>query len=516
MSQEDPSAMIAPVNEDVPSSSAAKLIQEELCANRLKHRKHLFGDCALVEIIHLHDCLRGAIKALQRDVEQLCKSATLKQGEDLAEVERRLAGRFKVIWSVFRAHSAAEDEFIWPALKEKIRRKSSAGSKEALSEVFHDHVVHAGHHVPEVHDRHQIIVQEEYEEDHADEERMFSKMDEMLSKIRDELLRYNDQQTLSTPKNQNMDGNDASLCEMTTDLQKLVSRLSKHLFSHLEKEEVQCLPLVAKHMNKEEIHELVGKIMGRRSSDMMGKILTMAVQTLPISEREEMVHYMKQAMVGTFFERWLAMEGFGCSTSDATASDEGGDSKPHVLREDRKPSVGDSDSSPKDEQKRPAVLISCKDAGHSCLSSSICMAAGKCVLDKDTVTQEEMEKLIRTIAANPSMTSEQKNATIQRLRDSVWKNNRKRKLIEMCPCLGIAGETAQQTSSTKDRRVTPPAAFYRKGKDSKVELVWSSDSSSKFPLDRSIPLFSASELAPTYHDGAAGAVLGCPHYARYV
>ena len=28
------------------------------------------------------------------------------------------------------------------------------------------------------------------------------------------------------------------------------------------------------------------------------------------------------------------------------------------------------------------------------------------------------------------------------------------------------------------------------------------------------PLFSAAELAPTYHDGAAGAVLGCPHYAR--
>lgn len=31
-----------------------------------------------------------------------------------------------------------------------------------------------------------------------------------------------------------------------------------------------------------------------------------------------------------------------------------------------------------------------------------------------------------------------------------------------------------------------------------------------------IPLFSATELAPTYHDGANGAVLGCPHYARSV
>lgn len=32
--------------------------------------------------------------------------------------------------------------------------------------------------------------------------------------------------------------------------------------------------------------------------------------------------------------------------------------------------------------------------------------------------------------------------------------------------------------------------------------------------DQSVPLFSASELAPTYHDGATAAVLGCPHYAR--
>lgn len=42
-----------------------------------------------------------------------------------------------------------------------------------------------------------------------------------------------------------------------------------------------------------------------------------------------------------------------------------------------------------------------------------------------------------------------------------------------------------------------------------------SESASKFPPDdKSIPLFSAAELAPTYHDGANGAVLGCPHYAR--
>lgn len=34
------------------------------------------------------------------------------------------------------------------------------------------------------------------------------------------------------------------------------------------------------------------------------------------------------------------------------------------------------------------------------------------------------------------------------------------------------------------------------------------------PNDGSMPLFSASELAPTYHDGGIHQCLGCPHYAR--
>lgn len=34
------------------------------------------------------------------------------------------------------------------------------------------------------------------------------------------------------------------------------------------------------------------------------------------------------------------------------------------------------------------------------------------------------------------------------------------------------------------------------------------------PNDGSLPLFSASELAPTYHDGGIHQCLGCPHYAR--
>eukprot|EP00584_Thalassiosira_punctigera_P010081 CAMPEP_0172545050 /NCGR_PEP_ID=MMETSP1067-20121228/15074_1 /TAXON_ID=265564 ORGANISM="Thalassiosira punctigera, Strain Tpunct2005C2" /NCGR_SAMPLE_ID=MMETSP1067 /ASSEMBLY_ACC=CAM_ASM_000444 /LENGTH=146 /DNA_ID=CAMNT_0013331721 /DNA_START=27 /DNA_END=464 /DNA_ORIENTATION=- len=118
--------------------------------NLSRSARDTFGDCALVEIIHLHDCFRGALKNLEVDVSELCREITLAAaagGDDvgapssasdsngdegnggggsnaagdarICDLERRVAGRFTVIWSVFRAHSAAEDEFIWPALKAK-------------------------------------------------------------------------------------------------------------------------------------------------------------------------------------------------------------------------------------------------------------------------------------------------------------------------------------------------------------------------------------------------------------
>eukprot|EP00957_Ditylum_brightwellii_P198342 15114285-Ditylum_brightwellii.AAC.1 len=44
---------------------------DKLHQQRQRRRRDEFGDCALVEIVHLHDCLRGALRALQRDVSDL-------------------------------------------------------------------------------------------------------------------------------------------------------------------------------------------------------------------------------------------------------------------------------------------------------------------------------------------------------------------------------------------------------------------------------------------------------------
>lgn len=540
------------------SSSHSAERREDFLSNR---RKEVFGDCALIEIIHLHDCLRGALAALENDVNALSgviianennnvdkyssnvssDNSTVHQSK-LADLERRVASRFKVIWSVFKSHSQAEDEFIWPALKLKSQGEivsSPKNSPKYLPNQDRDnlHSDQNDSNLQPMNLNNDInLEQEEYEEDHADEERMFSEMDKHLAKLREVLL-----SDVSTPV----------VNDLVQFLRDHTRQLSQHLMAHLDKEETQCMPLVIKHLSKSEIHELVGQIMGKRSADTIAQIMTMAVQNLNDSDREEMVRYMKQSMAGTFFDRWLTMSGWnGSPGKNIDESKDRAEPEELVARAQNDGANTISDQAEESDS----------ECGHKRAASnsehSACAVKRARVHDDDVsqvtepvwldtavgsqtptgasiTSQGELEKLIRAIATNPSLTPAQKNTTIQGLRDSVWKSNQRQKEMNMGPPtvvnVGVAtgprfpraalSTTASVSSAgsssmnTGTRRVTPPSMYFKKTTDEKIEIVWSSDSRTT-NLDHSVPLFSAAELAPTYHDGAAGAVLGCPHYAR--
>jgi iron-sulfur cluster repair protein YtfE (RIC family) len=392
-----------------------------------KRRKDMFGDCALVEIIHLHDCLRGALKALERDVTEL--SRTVLNGErnqQLIDLERSVAGRFKVIWSVFRAHSSAEDEFIWPTLQSKTQgrikgspkyrpdqNQSSTSSASALPRTPAAR--------PESGDE-EVIEQEEYEEDHADEERMFSKMDDLLTKFREGLM-HQRQQSVSdvAPSSVAAVAAEQSVDDTMKDIHELTKKLSKNLMAHLEKEEMQCMPLVVKHLSKSEIHDLVGKIMGKRSSDMIAQIMSMAVQNLNEEDREEMVKYMKQAMAGTFFDRWLSMSGWMSDKVPPKQEDDSAKKRSAIL--------ASSSSFEENNATSKRTKVGATPASNAAVVAVSTMA----MLPKTTnpagevTSQAELEKLIRAVATNSNLTPLQQNTTIQGLRDSVWKSNQRLK-----------------------------------------------------------------------------------------
>jgi hypothetical protein len=472
---------------------------------RSKRRRLIFGDCALIEIIHLHDCLRGALKALEKDVKELADPLNHRSEckQHVTELERRVAGRFKVIWSVFRAHSSAEDEFIWPALQAKTQGRITGSHKYKSGEAWE----------PGSATESKMIEKEEYEEDHADEERMFSEMDRLLTEFREYLLQkaLGGASALATVDN------------MTRAISDHTKALSQHLMTHLDKEETECMPLVAKHLSKSEIDDLVGQIMGRRSADTIAQIMKMAVQNLDDADRLEMVKYMKQAMSGTFFDRWLLMSGW--------MSSKGEDGKDKSDEDRKRSSVPAPDSGDDGRTKR----VKREDEDYLDQTAPIVTSSPRAGRAEDEITtQSELEKFIRAIASNPALTAQQKNGTIQSLRDSVWKSNQRQRTaksqdelptvvnanVHVPQTFLVPGEAAasgfSSIAGSRARRVTPPSMYYKKNALGKVEVVRSSESpsSASFAMDDSVPLFSATELAPTFHDGAAGAVLGCPHYAR--
>jgi len=488
-----------------------------------------YGDCALVEIIHLHDCLRGAIKALQHDVTELSQEFTSssptttsnmtssniaptnplhdRTNNRVEDLERRVASRFQIIWSVFKAHSAAEDEFIWPALKEKLANNNNTYNNQSTSTSV---TIESELNTEKV-DRQQqptIIEQEEYEEDHADEERMFMELDKLLSKLRDGLYKrkkpflqqppsnnitrtssssLSKTTTTSNNKKNNKFSNNShcSNCNVNKEEVKQISQtlkdqttmLSRHLLEHLDKEEIHCIPLVKQHLTHDEINDLVGRIMGQRSSDVMARILNMAVNNLPEEDQEEMVRYMKQAMVGTFFERWLSMGGWTSSEdlvkSSTTKQEEGIEERSNMKKQInilcKSAYNGDDDQNKKCSstslsnsvssstleactsettiyvgQKRPFQEdegeeghgssssqedLFCSTISSQCASSMTKKLSSPTSSSSSPFTQEQLEKLIRAIASNQELTPKQKNTTIQGLRDSVWKGRKKLKLM---------------------------------------------------------------------------------------
>tara|TARA_B110000971_G_scaffold189382_1_gene199709 strand:- start:309 stop:524 length:216 start_codon:yes stop_codon:yes gene_type:complete len=54
-----------------------------------------------------------------------------------------------------------------------------------------------------------------------------------------------------------------------------------HFIVHLAKEESDCLPLVMEHLTIAEMKDLVGNIMGKRSSENMEEIMSL------VSERSD-------------------------------------------------------------------------------------------------------------------------------------------------------------------------------------------------------------------------------------
>lgn len=206
-------------------------------------------------IFQFHKALRRDLRALEDDARDFAISL-----EDATEWSpgqapglQQLEGRFRCLAGMYKAHSQAEDEIIFPALE----------AKEALSNVSHAYTL-----------------------DHQQEAELFQGLDQALA-----LLRAS--QTLAEAQRH------------AATLQRLTAATRASLEQHVRAEEQELWPLFAEYFTEEEQDHLVGVIVGRTGAEVLQAMLPWVTESFTEQEQRAMMESLRSATRNTGFERWL-------------------------------------------------------------------------------------------------------------------------------------------------------------------------------------------------------------------
>ncbi|XP_057750044.1 zinc finger protein BRUTUS-like [Arachis stenosperma] len=217
-------------------------------------------------------------KAIRKDLEYLdVESGKLSNGDEI--VLRQFSGRFRLLWGLYRAHSNAEDDIVFPALE----------SKEALHNVSHSYML-----------------------DHKQEEQLFEDISCVLSELSmlHEALQMNHMpENLSESNFRTSDSkgseNIKKYNELATKLQGMCKSIRVTLDHHLFREECELWPLFGKHFTVEEQDKIVGRIIGTTGAEVLQSMLPWVTSALTQDEQNKMMDTWKQATKNTMFNEWL-------------------------------------------------------------------------------------------------------------------------------------------------------------------------------------------------------------------
>eukprot|EP00879_Flechtneria_rotunda_P008507 GHRR01008912.1.p1 GENE.GHRR01008912.1~~GHRR01008912.1.p1 ORF type:complete len:1552 (+),score=616.00 GHRR01008912.1:172-4827(+) len=180
---------------------------------------------------------------------------------------QQLDGRFQFLWGIYRAHSKAEDEIVFPALE----------SKEALHNVSHAYTL-----------------------DHEQEEQLFHDLAAIISRLKE-----------CTSASEAKDP--------ALQLRRMCAAVRASLETHVRAEEAELWPLFSEHFTIKEQQHLVGVIIGRTGAEVLQALLPWVIGSFSEEEKEAMMGSLREATKNTMFEQWLDAVQSGGSTSSATA-----------------------------------------------------------------------------------------------------------------------------------------------------------------------------------------------------
>eukprot|EP00249_Psilotum_nudum_P024396 c29174_g1_i3 orf=1038-5078(-) len=221
-------------------------------------------------------------KAIRKDLEHLdAESAKLVDCSD--EFLRQFTGRFRLLWGLYRAHSNAEDEIVFPALE----------SKEALHNVSLSYTI-----------------------DHKQEEKLFNDISSVLAELSQLQGRIQGQDPTRASEGQgHLENSGATslkvkdnFCqkhELATKLQGMCKTIHISLDQHVSREELELWPLFDAHFTVEEQDKIIGQIIGTTGAEVLQTMLPWVTTALTEDEQNSMMDSWRQATRNTMFDEWL-------------------------------------------------------------------------------------------------------------------------------------------------------------------------------------------------------------------
>ncbi|CAN6451570.1 unnamed protein product [Victoria cruziana] len=218
-------------------------------------------------------------KALRKDLEYLdVESGKLMDCDE--KILRQFSGRFRLLRGLYKAHSNAEDDIVFPALE----------AKESLHNVSHSYSI-----------------------DHKQEEDLF----EDISAVISELTLVHEALSGARKSADNRE-NILGLCsshdnkwarkhnELATKLQGMCKSLRVALDQHVYREELELWPLFDRHFTIEEQDKIVGRIIGTTGAEVLQSMLPWVTAALTQEEQNKMMDTWKHATKNTMFSEWLS------------------------------------------------------------------------------------------------------------------------------------------------------------------------------------------------------------------
>ncbi|KDP29444.1 hypothetical protein JCGZ_18365 [Jatropha curcas] len=232
-------------------------------------------------------------KAIRKDLEYLdVESGKLNDCNE--SLLRQFTGRFRLLWGLYRAHSNAEDDIVFPELE----------SKETLHNVSHSYTL-----------------------DHKQEEELFEDISSTLSELTRlqeclESIDLSDELTGNQSDSSDRSETLRKYNELATKLQGMCKSIRVSLDQHVFREELELWPLFDLHFSVEEQDKIVGRIIGTTGAEVLQSMLPWVTSALTQEEQNKMMDTWKHATKNTMFCEWLNewWEGTFAETSQAPTS----------------------------------------------------------------------------------------------------------------------------------------------------------------------------------------------------